>query len=79
MGEMLTVSSKQEKVSSHVSQNHLRWRSVLGKGSAAHIITHSTDDVQERESDQPQIETLATGQTDQAPKLHECSLSDETS
>lgn len=34
MGEMLTLASRQGKVSSQISQDHLRWRSVLGKGSA---------------------------------------------
>lgn len=69
VGEMLTVSSRQGKVSSQISQDHLRWRSVLAKGSFSQTITYSRSSVQGREPGQPQIETPATGQSGQAPKL----------
>lgn len=78
VGEMLTVSSRQGKVSSRISQDHLRWRSVLGKGSFIQMITYSSSNVQGREPGQPQTETPTTGQCDQAPKQVGCSLSDET-
>lgn len=58
--EMLPLASRQRKVSSQVSQDHLRWRSVLGKGSAIQIIIYSSSNVQGREPGQLQIETPAT-------------------